>query len=123
MDENERASLTNWGRWGAEDQLGSLNLITPEIIQKAAGLVKTGQTYSLSVPLEANGPQWPLRPKMWRVTAFRSDPSGGGSSGSPGDSPDNGGVRVAGCVCATPAPAAPWALLLVPLALLRRRRR
>jgi hypothetical protein len=81
MDENERANLTNWGRWGAEDQLGSLNLITPEIIRKAAGPVKTGKTYSLSVPLEANGPQWPLRPKIWRVTAFKSDPSGWGSSG------------------------------------------
>src|ERR1700739_3737672 len=33
----------NWGRWGEEDKRGMLNVITPEMVVKAAGLVKTGQ--------------------------------------------------------------------------------
>src|SRR5579864_7775232 len=41
-------SLSNWGRWGADDELGTLNLITPEKRKQAAGLVKEGVTVSLS---------------------------------------------------------------------------
>src|SRR5262245_22833621 len=72
--------LTNWGRWGAEDERGSLNLITPALIKHAAGLVKTGKAYSLAMPLEATGPQWPMRHKTWRVTTFRNDPAASGSA-------------------------------------------
>ena len=43
--------LSNWGRWGKEDQLGALNLITAAKRQQAAALVKTGTTVSLSRPL------------------------------------------------------------------------
>ena len=38
----------NWGRWGEDDQLGALNLITDEKRQRAAGLVKSGRAVSLS---------------------------------------------------------------------------
>jgi len=38
----------NWGRWGADDQVGAVNLITPEKRAAAAGLVKKGRTVSLS---------------------------------------------------------------------------
>jgi hypothetical protein len=41
-------SVSNWGRWGAEDQLGTLNLITPEKRKQAAGLVEEGKPVSLS---------------------------------------------------------------------------
>jgi kynurenine formamidase len=41
-------SLSNWGRWGKEDQLGALNLITPEKRKQAAALVKDGVTLSLA---------------------------------------------------------------------------
>ena len=41
-------SLTNWGRWGKEDQLGTLNFITPERRRRAAKLVRTGRAVSLS---------------------------------------------------------------------------
>src|SRR5713101_4685538 len=44
-------SLSNWGRWGKEDQLGTLNLITPEKRRQAAALVKDGITISLAHPL------------------------------------------------------------------------
>ena len=36
------ASLSNWGRWGQDDELGTLNLITPERRTQAAALVKQG---------------------------------------------------------------------------------
>ena len=41
-------SLSNWGRWGDDDQLGTLNLITPENTRKAVELVKEGVTISCS---------------------------------------------------------------------------
>jgi len=38
----------NWGRWGADDQRGAVNLITPEKRVQAASLVKSGRSVSLS---------------------------------------------------------------------------
>jgi kynurenine formamidase len=40
--------LSNWGRWGAEDQLGALNLITPQKRAQAARLVREGISVSLA---------------------------------------------------------------------------
>ena len=40
--------INNWGRWGADDELGTMNLITPEKTREAAGLVRRGITVSLS---------------------------------------------------------------------------
>ncbi len=42
------ADLSNWGRWGAEDELGTLNLITDAKRVEAAALVQAGITVSLS---------------------------------------------------------------------------
>jgi kynurenine formamidase len=39
-------SLSNWGRWGADDQRGTLNHITPEITRRALALVQEGATVS-----------------------------------------------------------------------------
>ena len=41
-------SLSNWGRWGADDELGTLNLITPEKRTQAAGLVREGISVTCS---------------------------------------------------------------------------
>ena len=38
---------SNWGRWGPDDQLGTVNLITADKIREAATLVKVGKTISL----------------------------------------------------------------------------
>ena len=38
----------NWGRWGANDEVGAINLITPEKRAAAAALVRSGRTVSLS---------------------------------------------------------------------------
>jgi kynurenine formamidase len=70
--------LSNWGRWGADDQVGMLNLLTPARVLRAAGLVKTGKVYSLAMPLAAEGPQWPERHKTWKATTHHNDlPQGG----------------------------------------------
>jgi len=39
-------SLSNWGRWGDDDQRGTLNLVTPEKTKRALGLVQEGTTVS-----------------------------------------------------------------------------
>jgi kynurenine formamidase len=41
-------ALSNWGRWGEDDEAGTLNLITPETRVAAAGLVQDGTTVSCS---------------------------------------------------------------------------
>ena len=38
------SELSNWGRWGEDDQLGALNLITPAKRIEAAALVRDGRT-------------------------------------------------------------------------------
>ncbi len=38
----------NWGRWGDDDQVGAVNMVTPEKRAGAAKLVKTGRAVSLS---------------------------------------------------------------------------
>ena len=45
---------TNWGRWGKDDQQGAINLITPEKKVKAASLVRSGRSISLSRPFPRN---------------------------------------------------------------------
>ena len=45
-------SLSNWGRWGPDDQLGALNLITPEQVKRAVATVKEGVRVSLSRTIE-----------------------------------------------------------------------
>ena len=44
-------SLSNWGRWGADDQLGCLNLITPPKRKQAAALVRDGFAVSCARPI------------------------------------------------------------------------
>ena len=56
--------LSNWGRWGADDEIGTANFVTPEIIAQAARLVTKGQVLSLAVPLNPRTPTDPSRPPM-----------------------------------------------------------
>jgi kynurenine formamidase len=46
--ERWKTELSNWGRWGKDDQIGALNLITPAKRKQAAGLVKEGISVSLA---------------------------------------------------------------------------
>jgi kynurenine formamidase len=47
----------NWGRWGPDDQRGTLNLVQPEHIVRAAGLIRSGRPISMALPYDEDGPQ------------------------------------------------------------------
>ncbi|SCX50978.1 Putative cyclase [Klenkia marina] len=49
--------VSNWGRWGADDVLGTLNLLTPDKRVQAAALVRTGASFDLTQHFNTNGPQ------------------------------------------------------------------
>ena len=51
---NERPNA--WGRWGADDEAGALNLIGPDQVRRAAGLVRTGQVVRLAQLLSHKTP-------------------------------------------------------------------
>lgn len=52
--------VSNWGRWGADDQLGTFNLITPGKRREAAALVRSGVSVSLARnPMTAEAPDNP----------------------------------------------------------------
>src|SRR5437867_4390054 len=51
------ARCRNWGKWGPDDERGTLNYITPDHIVRAARLVKRGAVFSLAIPFNAKGPQ------------------------------------------------------------------
>jgi kynurenine formamidase len=48
---------SNWGRWGPEDQLGTLNHILERDVVAASTLVRTGRVFSLAIPVDEHGPQ------------------------------------------------------------------
>jgi len=47
----------NWGRWGPDDEAGTLNFIEPEDVVKASQLVKKGKVFSLGLNFDRFGPQ------------------------------------------------------------------
>ena len=53
IEEYERLyeELKNWGRWGADDVLGTLNFITDDAVVAAAATIRTGRSVSLSLPV------------------------------------------------------------------------
>ena len=63
--------ISNWGRWGKEDELGTLNLITPEKRQAAAKLVIEGITVSME--LELNKTQDALNANPFEHELSRSE--------------------------------------------------
>lgn len=50
------ARVRNWGRWGPDDEIGTLNFITPAKRAAAAQLVRKGLTFSLQIPMNNKGP-------------------------------------------------------------------
>ena len=51
------ARVRNWGRWGDDDELGTLNLLTDDVVRAAAGEIKNGRRLALGIPMDADGPQ------------------------------------------------------------------
>lgn len=74
-------TLSNWGRWGDDDQRGTLNLLTPEKTKRALGLVQVGVSVSCArrVTWEAAA-DVPRPPQRFMVAA--------GDKYRPGEGPD-----------------------------------
>ena len=53
-------AVKNWGRWGPDDELGTLNYITPDTVRAAAGLVRSGRRATMAIAMNtAAGPDNP----------------------------------------------------------------
>src|SRR3954451_12046044 len=78
----EAASAQDWtkSKWGPNDEIGAANYMTPELVVKAAGLIKTGKTYALGIPVDSKTPAYP--PRSFKITIVQS-----GQAGSPGIGP------------------------------------
>ncbi len=59
--EKAAAQFSNWGRWGEDDVLGTLNFLTADTRAAAGRLIRTGRSFSLAQSFDMNGPQ-----KGWR---------------------------------------------------------
>ncbi len=58
--------LNNWGRWGKDDQAGTLNFVTPEKRVSAAKYIRTGKVIDLGMPFDSEGP--------FKAGGFRNNP-------------------------------------------------
>lgn len=67
-------------RWGANDQIGALNLLTPQKVQEAARLVTQGKTYALGIPVDRGTPAFP--PRSVAITVLMPGQEGGQTFGS-----------------------------------------
>jgi kynurenine formamidase len=75
--------VNNWGRWGPDDELGTLNLVTPDVVRKAVATIERGHALTLGLPLSLDGPQTgaipgrlnPLRTMVAINTPLTGDPS------------------------------------------------
>ncbi|WP_137389093.1 cyclase family protein [Rhodoligotrophos defluvii] len=74
-DRNDAPPRSAWGVFGAEDELGTLNFLTPQRVLDAIASVKTGEVINLNLPLEAfASPLSPTR-KNFRHNIFANNPS------------------------------------------------
>ena len=67
-----------WDVWGRDDELGALNLVGPEQVREACGLVRSGTVVALNLPLDEPKPGlFPSRePFRHVVTASRTGRDG-----------------------------------------------
>lgn len=77
------AKVRNWGRWGDDDEIGTINLITDAVVVAAAKEIRTGKRLALGIPLDEEGPQTgaipgrdnPKREMVMVDTPLTGDPS------------------------------------------------
>ncbi|WP_326808238.1 MULTISPECIES: cyclase family protein [unclassified Streptomyces] len=62
--------VNNWGRWGADDEAGTLNLVTDGVVRAAVATVRTGRSIALALPLQQDGVQTGMIPG--RVNPLRT---------------------------------------------------
>ena len=65
--------LSNWGRWGPDDQLGALNLVTPAVTAAAAAEVRLGRTVSCARPLPTEPAPDNLAPVAHHMTGTATE--------------------------------------------------
>ena len=75
--------VSNWGRWGKDDERGTVNFITPAVVRRGAACVRRGQVFSLGLTFGAEGPQIgqggrlnPIHLMSATAGAVGSDPDG-----------------------------------------------
>jgi len=73
----EDLGSSNWGRWGADDERGTLNLITPATIVAAASLVRRGIAVRLGAAVGPDGPIAPVRDRTWHTVSYWVSPIAG----------------------------------------------
>ena len=66
-------------KYGADDEIGAANLITPASVLKAAKLIKTGKTYPLAVAIDKHLPAF--RHRSFHLTNMQPGQAGGTSTG------------------------------------------
>ena len=73
------ANAQDWtkSKWGPDDEIGAANYMKPELVLKAAQLVKTGKTYALGIPVDTKTPAYP--PRTFKITIVQ--PGQAGNSG------------------------------------------
>jgi hypothetical protein len=77
------ATAQDWtkSKWGPNDEIGAANYITPELVVKAAQLVKLGKTYHLGIETNSKTPAFP--PRSFKITIVQP-----GQAGIPGLGPN-----------------------------------
>jgi kynurenine formamidase len=78
------AQVNNWGRWGPDDERGTLNLITTDTVRAGVDLVRDGRRISLAIPMSEAGPQLgfvPGRTNPTRTTIARHELLGKNEAG------------------------------------------
>jgi kynurenine formamidase len=70
------ANAQDWtkSKWGPADEIGAANNMSPEIVLKAAGLIKTGKTYALGIETNSKTPAYP--PRSFKVLVLQPGQSG-----------------------------------------------
>jgi kynurenine formamidase len=75
------ASGQDWtkSKWGPTDEIGAANNMSPDIVMKAVGLIKTGKTYGLGIETNSKTPAYP--PRTFKVLVLQPGQAGGDGIG------------------------------------------
>ena len=47
--------VKNWGRWGDDDERGTVNFVTDKVLREAVSSIRSGKRFSLAFPLQQQG--------------------------------------------------------------------
>jgi kynurenine formamidase len=75
------ANAQDWtkSKWGPNDEIGAANNMSPDIVVKAAGLIKTGKVYALGIETNSKTPAYP--PRTFKVLVLQPGQAGGNGLG------------------------------------------